>query len=207
MTLRPYSSRPLRLLLQVCSDVLMVVWVYGWYRVGRFVHDSIMNVADVGYSVQSGAGGIAGNLRSAGEGAGNVPVVGDALGAPLRAAGGQVAGLADSGRDIGDRLASLATPAGWFVALWPILLVGLVWLVMRLRFARRAGASAELAAAPAGEDLLALRALATRPLHELNRVSADPVAAWRSGDPEAVRQLAALELRANGVPRRALTRR
>lgn len=207
MTLRPYSSRPLRLLLQVCSDVLMVVWVYGWYRVGRFVHDSIMNVAGVGYSVQSSAGGIAGNLRSAGDGAGNVPVVGDALGAPLRAAGGQVAGLAASGRDVGDRVSAFATPAGWFVALGPVLLVGMIWLVLRLRFARSAGAAAELAAAPAGEDLLALRALATRPLHELNRVAADPVAAWRSGDPEAVRRLAALELRASGVPRRALTRR
>lgn len=33
-------------------------------------------------------------------------------------------------------------------------------------------------------------------------VGADPVAAWRSGDPDAVAQLADLELRRAGVARR-----
>src|SRR5947209_16026368 len=97
-----------------------------------------------------------------------------------------------------------ASPVGWRVELGPVLVVVAFWLPARLRFARRAGMSTELATAPAGEELLALRALTNRPLHELRSVAEDPLAAWRSGDPDAVRALAALELDAAGVspPRR-----
>jgi hypothetical protein len=52
-----------------------------------------------------------------------------------------------------------------------------------------------LAKTPAGVQLLALRALANRPLRKLTEVSHDPVGAWRHEDPLAVRGLAALELR------------
>ena len=56
-----------------------------------------------------------------------------------------------------------------------------------------------MAAAPPGEELLALRALANRPLQELRRVAPDPVRAWRDGDADAIRALAHLELVADGV--------
>jgi hypothetical protein len=56
-----------------------------------------------------------------------------------------------------------------------------------------------LAATPAGEQLLALRALANRPLVKLAAIHGDPVGAWRSHDAAAIRGLAALELRASGV--------
>ena len=203
MTLRPYSARPARLLLQLFADVSMVLWIYAWYRVGRFVHDSLVSAAGVGYNVQSRAGAVAGNLRAAGESASSVPLVGDALGAPLRDAGGSFGELAGAGGTAGDRITALADPLGWVVALAPILAVGLVWFLARLRFARRAGAAAELATAPAGEQLLALRALATRPLHQLTSVSPDPVEAWRRGDPAVVAALARLELRTVGVPTRS----
>ena len=57
---------------------------------------------------------------------------------------------------------------------------------LRLRYARRAAGIRELAAAPAGVELLALRALTNQPLHALTRVSDDPVQAWREGEPEAL---------------------
>jgi len=56
-----------------------------------------------------------------------------------------------------------------------------------------------LAATPAGEQLLALRALANRPLAKLVAISGDPVGAWRHQDAVAIHGLAALELRAAGV--------
>ncbi len=199
MTLRPYSARPGRLAVQVLTDLFVVLWVYAWIAVGRFVHDSILEVAGVGYGVQTRAGGVAGNLREAGDNASGVPLVGDTLGSPLRDAADQVGQIADAGRDAGDRIAALATPAAFLVAAGPVLVVVLAWLFVRLRFARRAGAAAQLAAAPAGEDLLALRALAGRPLHQLTAITPDPVEAWRRGDPDAVRALAALELHGAGV--------
>jgi hypothetical protein len=73
------------------------------------------------------------------------------------------------------------------------------WLFLRLRFFRRKLAVTALAATAAGQQLLALRALANRSPAKLAAVSADPVGAWRREDPVIIRGLAALELRAAGI--------
>lgn len=197
--LRPYSAQPRRLALQIASDVFVLLWIYIWFRVGQLVHDTLVQVAGVGYRIQGSAGQVSGSLTQAGKSAGSVPLLGDQLGRPLTNAGAQIGDIAGAGRSAGDTLTSLATPLGWAVALGPILLVLVIWLPRRWRFARRAGEAAEMAAAPPGEELLALRALANRPLQELRRVAPDPVRAWRDGDADAIRALAHLELVADGV--------
>ena len=63
--------------------------------------------------------------------------------------------------------------------------------------------AASAAATPAGEQLLALRALTNRPPRKLAAISADPVGGWRHEDPGTIRALAALELRAAGIALRA----
>ena len=73
------------------------------------------------------------------------------------------------------------------------------WLFLRMRFFRRKWTAVTLASTAAGEQLLALRALANRPLAKLAAISPDPVGAWRNLDPIAIRGMAALELRASGV--------
>jgi len=83
----------------------------------------------------------------------------------------------------------------------PILAVGMPWLFLRVRFARRKLRVVALARTPAGVQLLALRALANRPLAKLTEVSGDPVGAWRREEPHAIRGLALLELRSAGVAR------
>ena len=85
------------------------------------------------------------------------------------------------------------------VALPPILAVAMPWLVLRIRFFRRKWTAVTLASTDAGEQLLALRALANRPLAKLTEVSDDPVTAWRTHDTIAIRKLAALELRSAGL--------
>jgi hypothetical protein len=197
--LRPYSAQPKRMALQLASDVFVLVWIYAWYRVGLLVHDTLVQVAGVGYRIQGSAGQVSGSLTQAGRSAGNLPLVGQNLGRPLTDAGAQIGDISGAGRSAGDTLTNLATPLGWAVALGPILLVLVIWLPRRWRFARRAGEAAEMAGGAAGEELLALRALANRPLHELRRVAPDPVQAWRDGDADAVRALAHLELIADGV--------
>ena len=64
---------------------------------------------------------------------------------------------------------------------------------------RRAGVAAPVRDEPAGRDLLALRALATRPLNELTKLGPDIAQSWRNGDASAVDALAALELRDLGL--------
>jgi hypothetical protein len=207
MPLRPYSAQPRRLALQLASDAFVLLWIYVFYRVGRLVHDTLVDVAGVGYRIQNNAGRVSGSLVEAGDSANGVPLVGERLGRPLADAGNQVGDIAAAGRNAGDTLTNLATPLGWAVALGPILLVLLLWLPRRYRFARRAGEAQQMSASPQGEELLALRALANRPLQDLRRVAPDPVRAWRDGDADAVRALAHLELVADGVrSRRSLGR-
>ena len=69
------------------------------------------------------------------------------------------------------------------VAAPPILAVAMPWLFLRIRFFRRKWTVIALARTPAGEQLLALRALANRPLRKLTEISLDPVGAWRHEDP------------------------
>jgi hypothetical protein len=72
-----------------------------------------------------------------------------------------------------------------------------------LRFFRRKWTVTGLAATPAGQQLLALRALTNRPARRLTAISADPVGGWRHEDPFTIQALAALELRSAGITMRA----
>jgi hypothetical protein len=74
-----------------------------------------------------------------------------------------------------------------------------VWVVRRLRWARKASQARNLAMMAGGRSVLALRALANAPIAKLRRVAPDPVEAWRSGDPDAERSLADVELATLGL--------
>lgn len=198
----PYATTPGRLLVQLISDAVVVFWSAIWVFVGLAVHSAVATIAEVGRQVNDGANGVAGNLNSAGDNADDFPLVGDALAKPLRAA-------SDAARDIAGAGASLDSTASWLavvlalaVAAPPILFVAMPWLLLRIRFFRRKWVAITLAATPAGEQLLALRALANRPLGKLAAVSIDPVGAWRRDDAIAIRGLANLELRSSGIARR-----
>jgi hypothetical protein len=204
MRLRPYATTPGRAVLQIAADAAVLAWVWVWVRLGRAVHDAVTSVGDVGYDLKGGAAGVRDGLVGAAGDAGRLPFVGDALGTPLNAAGGAAGTIADAGQALGDRVTGLALPLALVVALAPVLSVVLLWAPARYRFARRAGETALLARMPGGDSLLALRALANRPLHQLAGTAPDAVDAWRRGDPEVVARLAALELRRSGVARAPL---
>ena len=197
----PYATTPARLTAQLASDLLVAAWITGWVFVGLAVHHAIATFASVGTQVQSGATGISENLNSAGDNADRLPLVGDAVATPLRAASAAALDLAGAGQSLNSTATWLAVVLAIAVAAPPILAVGMPWLFLRIRFFRRKWTVISRAQTPAGEQLRALRALANRPLRKLTEVSTDPVGAWRREDPDAVRGLAALELRSAGVAR------
>ena len=197
----PYATTPARLTAQLVSDLLIAAWITGWVLVGLAVHHAIATFASVGTQVQSGATGISENLNSAGDNADRLPLVGDAVATPLRAASAAALDLAGAGQSLNSTATWLAVVLAIAVAAPPILAVGMPWLFLRIRFFRRKWTVISLAQTPAGEQLLALRALANRPLRKLTEVSTDPVGAWRREDPDAVRGLAAMELRSAGIAR------
>ena len=82
----PYATTPARLTAQVVSDLLVAAWITTWVLVGLAVHHAIAAIAGVGTQVKDGATGISNNLGSAGDSADRIPLVGDAVSTPLRAA-------------------------------------------------------------------------------------------------------------------------
>jgi hypothetical protein len=200
----PYATTPTRLVRQLISDLVVIAWTTVWVLVGVAVHSAVASIAEVGREVQTGANGVAHNLSSAGDRTADVPLIGDALAKPLRAASQAALDIAGAGHSLDTTASWLAWVLALAVAAPPILFVGLPWLYLRIRFFRRKWTAITLSSTAAGEQLLALRALANRPLAKLAAITPDPVGAWRDLDPIAIRGLAALELRAAGVRVRRL---
>nr|WP_096866315.1 hypothetical protein [Mycobacterium interjectum] len=195
----PYATTPGRLAAQLFSDFAIFLWSVIWLLVGTAVYDAISTIAEAGRQVEVGANGIAGNLASAGQRAQHIPVVGDAVSKPLVSASAAALDIAGAGHSLDTTAGGLAVLLSLAVVAVPLLIVVVPWLFLRLRFFRRKWTVTGLAATPAGEQLLALRALTNRPPRKLAAISADPVGGWRHEDPVTIRALAALELRAAGI--------
>lgn len=200
--LLPYASSPGRLLAQLFSDVVAATWTFLWVLVGLAVHGAVATIAGVGRQVESGAHGVADSLASAGRGADRIPLVGDAVSKPLTAASDAAGEIAGAGHSLDSTAGWLAMVLAVAVAAPPILAVVMPWVLLRLQFFRRKRAVLTLAAGIGGQQLLALRALANRPVRKLTAISPDPVGAWRHADPAVIHALAAIELRSAGLTRR-----
>ena len=197
--MRFYADRLPTAIRQVVTDMIVVIWVYAWIRAGLWVHGMVLKLGVPGQKIESAGSGIADNLADAGSKVGRVPLVGDQLTKPFTGAAGAARSLADAGREQQDVVGNLALLLALVVVALPLAVVLFVWLPHRLRWMRRAGVAAAVRDRPAGRDLLALRALASRPLDELAALGPDIAQSWRTGDEAAVDALAALELRRLGL--------
>jgi hypothetical protein len=128
-----------------------------------------------------------------------VPVVGDELSAPFDALAGAGGSVRGAGQAAQDAVGTLATVLAVVLVLLPVGWLLLRWLPWRLAWAREAGAARRLLTGTRDLELLAARALATAPLPRLAALPPGTAAAWRAGDPAAVRALAGLELRRLGL--------
>jgi hypothetical protein len=122
---------------------------------------------------------------------------------PLDAAAASGRDLAEAAQSYQDSVRDVALLAGLLIALAPILVVLSAWLPRRLAWVRDASAANRLmSVGPGAMDLLALRALAVRPLPDLARTTQEPtdlISAWRAGDRAVVQELAQIELDALGL--------
>lgn len=194
-----YADVPFRRTAQILGDVLLVVWVYAWVRVALTVRDATLALAGPGEQVSAAGTGLAEQLRAAGDRVGGLPLVGDEVRAPFDGAGGAADRLAAAGDAQVAAVEALALWLGLAVGAIPVLLAAAVHLPLRWRFVREAGAGRRFVDSTDDLDLFALRAMVRQPLHRLARISDDPVGAWRRGDPDVIRRLAALELRHSGL--------
>ncbi|BCB79325.1 hypothetical protein GCM10022251_21210 [Phytohabitans flavus] len=194
-----YADRGPAAARQLVTDLLVVAWVYAAIRAAMWVHDLVQKLAVPGQRLEGAGTGLADGLSDAGGKINRLPGVGDELAAPFRSAADAARSMAGAGQQQQDVVNDLALALSLGLLVFPLGLVVFVWLPLRLRWIRRAGAAASLRDAPAGRDLLALRALATQPLRKLTKIDPDVAQAWRRGDEDTVTALAALELKALGL--------
>lgn len=194
-----YADRAPTLVRQLITDLFVVVWVYAWIWLGMKLFDLIQKLAVPGQKLESAGNGLADNLNEAGNKIKGVPAVPDSVAAPFTNAAEAARSLANAGQEQQDIVNDLAWILSIMLPAIPLALVLFLWLPLRIRWMRRAGAAARLRGAKAGRDLLALRALSTQPLGKLVKLDPDIASLWRRGDPDAVESLARLELRALGL--------
>lgn len=197
--MRWYADAPARRSRQVTADLLVLGWVVAWVLVGRWVFGLVMTLAAPADPLRSAGTGLESRMTEVAGRVIEIPLVGDQLDAPFTGAAGVGTDLVSAG----DRLESGVRTVAWLVSLLsagtPILLVLLVWAALRVAWVRRARALGREVGDPQSQQLLALRALVHQDPGRLQELHPDPVGAWRSGDPEAVRALADLELARVGL--------
>ena len=194
-----YAHLPVQRTRQLAADVGMLAWILLWVLVARTVHGAVLVLAGPARAVEDLGNSVAGNMQSAAGVAEDVPIVGDELAAPFHAlaeAGGTVTG---AGQAAQDAVGTLATVLAVVLVVLPVGWLLLRWLPWRLRWAREAAAARQLITGTPDLELLALRAMVTAPLPRLAALPQGTGAAWRAGDPAAVRALAGLELHRLGL--------
>lgn len=195
--MRFYAERPARVALQLMVDLLAIGWLVLWVLVAGAARDLILGLQGPGRTLVGAGDAMRGAFDDAARTAQQVPLVGDDLARALGTGTGAGESLAAAGREQVETVATVASGAAIAIVLLAAMPVLLVWLPMRVRYARAARSA--IAVRSVDSDLLALRAMTRLPVRRLLAVSSDPAAAWRRDDRSVVHGLAALELRSLGL--------
>lgn len=194
-----YSDFSGRRTLQILGDAVALLVLLAGIVVAVSISTTIASFAAIGRDVEVSGNGFASTMDEIGDSLARVPLIGGGIRSPFDAAGVAGGTLADAGETWQQSVHALAAIAGWTVAALVVLTLFFGWFLPRAMGVTRRTRAARLASSPMSTDLLALRALTNRAPRDLTRIDPDIVGAWRRGDPEAMRQLAALELRTAGI--------
>ncbi len=199
--MRLYAFAPARRSRQILTDLLAAGAIVLAVLAGVVVHGTVSQLAAFGRDVAATGADFGESFDEIAETLSGVPLIGDGIRAPFDAVSDGASSLEQLGREHEQTVRRFAVAAGIATTGFPVLLVLLLWLPPRMRFARRASATATVAQLPGGDDLLALRALSAQPVATLARVAPDVADAWRRGDRGVVAALADLERESAGLPR------
>lgn len=181
---------------QMATDILVVLWIVIWVRMGIFMKRLFDKLAGPGETIESAGGNFSTTMTDIGEQISGLPAIGDALQSPFDAASDAGLQLQQAGQGQQDLVHRIAWWLGVLLALIPITLVLIRYLPSRLSWIREASAAHRLRIDASDLQLFALRAITNRPLHELRRACKDPAAAFAEGDYEP---LARFELASLGL--------
>lgn len=194
-----YADHAPRRARQLTGDLIALVFIVAWIALGVWVYQLIAAFQQLGIQMKEAGVGFKSTMVELGDTLGSVPLIGSGIRVPFDGASDAGAALENAGQSQQDTVLATATAVGVVIAVVPIVLILLLWLLPRIRFARRATEAKNLLSSPGGADLLALRALSTHRLAELAEIAPDAASLWRAGDPATVARLAQLQLRSLGV--------
>ncbi|MEV6525881.1 hypothetical protein AB0M43_28445 [Longispora sp. NPDC051575] len=194
-----YAELPARRTRQIVADVSAVGWTALWIWLAYLLHQAISTLAQIPDRVTKDGDSLRDSLNGAAEEARRIPIAGKVLGEKLADAAKVAQSVAETGKDGSELVGQIALFTAIVVAVAVTVPILLFWILARTRWIRRAGTAVALRDEPAGEDLLALRALATAGLRELRAAAEDPAGGWRAKDPDTVTALATLELATLGL--------
>ncbi|MDT8913785.1 hypothetical protein [Amycolatopsis sp. PS_44_ISF1] len=197
--MKVYADRPARRAAQLVADLFALGLTASAIWLAVRVHTEVMRMRAPGDGLVDAGSGLRGTFDSAAGKAGDLPLVGGALAGALHTGSAAGAELVDAGQW---QISAVTDLAWWMAALvvaLPVVFLLVSWLPLRWRFARGATAAARLRReGEAGLDLLALRALVTRPLPRVAKAG-ELTTGWREHDPEVIHRLAGWELRRHGL--------
>jgi hypothetical protein len=178
-------------------DAAVALWVVLWIWAGVTVGHQVSRLAALGDT----AGQLGNAITDLGRTLDGIPLIGGQVGGAVQNAGRDATASAREARDDTRRVALLL---GLVVALVPTLPLLLAYLPGRMaverdrRALRRALSGAD---AEAARELLALRAITHLPLHELQRLSPDPLGDLRAGRHSALADAELARLNLERPPR------
>ncbi|HEY3711734.1 MAG TPA: hypothetical protein VGL64_20315 [Amycolatopsis sp.] len=197
--MKVYADRPARRAAQLLADLFALGLTTSAVWLAVQVHTEVMRMRAPGDGLVDAGSGLRGTFDSAAAKAGGIPLIGDALAGALHTGSAAGTKLADAGHWQIDAVTDLAWWMAAFVVALPVVFLLVSWLPLRWRFTRGATAAARLRRqGEDGLDLLALRALVTRPLPRVAKAG-ELTAGWREHDPAVIHRLAGWELRRHGL--------
>lgn len=194
-----YSEFPRARALQIAGDLVAIVVLVLGVVAGVALHRAIAGLEAAGAKVATSGAGFQSTMSDIGAKLSGVPLIGGTIREPFESASSAGADLSRAGTDWSTGVERVAVLAGWLVFLLVLLLVLVGWVRPRIVGAIRRGIVARLARSTPDLDLLALRALTRRSPRVLRAVHPHAADAWRNGDADVVRRLAAVELAASGI--------
>ena len=129
-----YSDQRAR---QIAADVLAGLIAVAAIALGILIGALIAGLGEIGRLAADAGGGFRDAMGDAESALAGIPLLGEHVAAPFAAAGGAGASMVDAGEQFQQVVVAVAVIAGLAVALVPLAVVALVWLVPRLRGADR----------------------------------------------------------------------
>lgn len=191
LVMRIYARPSLLLLRQILFDLLVVAWIWGWWKLSALTEARIADLAAPADKSVDALETIGAGIAQAGAAAGNIPLVGEQVQRPINALSTDVTELMHTASAQADATRQTAASIGFWMFLIPALLAASWFLWRKYRYARATARLARLAAMPGGEVLLAWRAVNQLPLNQLAYIP-NVVPALLAGDAATIQTLSNL---------------